>query len=255
MEKAKIVDTNAGNLYDYKICGYKNIKQEGYKRKTEWLKKRFSEGLKFKVLHSPTDGVVGSIEYIPGEYTWRAVDAKGYMVIHCIFIEKRKYREQGYGTLLVEESIKDAKTRKMHGVAAVTRKGTWMVGKDLFLKMGFEVTDTAPPDFELLVMKFNRNEPSPKFKGDWDKKIKKYSKGLTIITSDQCPYIAKFMNEMPPTAKKYGKKPRIIELKTCKDAQDAPSAFATFGMVYKGKLVADHPISNKRFMNIMDKEK
>lgn len=253
MVKAEIVDTDADNIYNYKICGYKNIEQEGYKLKADWLKKRFREGLKFKVLHSPEDGVFGSIEYIPGEYTWRAVDAKGYIVIHCIFIEKRKYKGQGYGSLLVEESIKDAKIQKMHGVAVVTRKGTWMVGKELFLKNGFEVVDTAPPDFELLVMKFNKKAPSPRFKGDWEKKIKKYGKGLTIIKSDQCPYIVKFMNEMPATARKYGKKPEIVELRTCKDAQNAPSAFATFGMVCDGKLIADHPISNKRFMNILEK--
>ncbi len=73
------------------------------------------------------------------------------MVIHCIFNIYRKHQRKGYGSLLVQECLKDAQKEKMYGVAVVTRKDTWMVGKELFLKNGFEVVDTAPPDFELLV--------------------------------------------------------------------------------------------------------
>ena len=96
MGKIEIIDTNAENICEYSFCGYKNIKQEGYKRKIDWLKKRFSEGMKFKVLHSPKEGSVGFIEYIPGKYTWRAVEANGYMVIHCVLILYLKYKGKGY---------------------------------------------------------------------------------------------------------------------------------------------------------------
>ena len=82
MRKIEIIDTNADNICEYSFCTYKNIKREGYKRKIDWLKRRFSEGMKFRVLHSASEGAVGFIEYIPGEYTWRAVEASGYMVIH-----------------------------------------------------------------------------------------------------------------------------------------------------------------------------
>jgi len=254
MSTLEVIDTNEENIYNYKLCFYKNIKQEGYRQKAEWLKQRFSEGLKYKLLCSTDEGVIAAIEYIPGEYTWRAVEASGYMMIHCIFNEYKKYRGQGYGTLLVEESVKDANKSSMHGVAVVTRKGSWMAGKELFLKNGFMVIDTAPPDFELLVKQFD-SLPPPKFSGDWEKRLSQYSSGLTITRSEQCPYITKSVREITETAvKKYGVTPNIVELKNCKDAQNAPSAFAVFGIVYDGKLVADHPISNTRFMNIMDKE-
>lgn len=255
MNNIEIINANSSNISEYGFCGYKNIKQEGYRRKIDWLKKHFSEGLKFQVLYSAKEGAVGFIEYIPGKYTWRAVEASGYMVIHCMMIISKKYRGKGYGALLLEESLKDAKKENMHGVAVVTRKGTWMVGKELFLKNGFEVVEQAPPDFELLAKKIAKNAPLPKFKGNWEKRLSKYSKGLTIIRSDQCPYIAKSVKEISETAQmKYGIKAKMIELKNCKDAQNAPSAFAIFGIVYNGKLLADHPISNKRFLNIMNKE-
>jgi hypothetical protein len=254
MSDLQVIDTNSDNIHNYSFCGYKSIKQEGYRRKIDWLKQRFAEGMKFKVLYSENDGAVGFIEYIPGEYAWRAIDAKGYMVIHCIANYWRQHRNKGYGTLLVEESIKDAQKENLQGVAVVTRKGTWMAGKELFLQNGFEVVATAPPDFELLARKFT-GVPSPEFKGDRDRRLSQYGPGLTIICSDQCPYTAKAINEITVTAEEqYNIKPAIVELKTGKEAQDAPSAFAVFGIVYNGKLVTDHPISNTRFKNIMDKE-
>jgi GNAT superfamily N-acetyltransferase len=250
-----VIDTNADNICDYPLCGYKNIKQEGCKRKTDWLKERFKEGMKVKILHSPGDGSVGMIEYVPGEHAWRAVEAEGYMLIHCIFIVPKKLKGKGYGSLLVDECLKDAKRKKMHGAAVVTRKGTWMASNELFLKKGFEIVDTAPPDFALLAREFKKSAPSPRFKGDWDKKLRKYDKGLTIIRSDQCPYVAKALREICETAQRsHGMTPRVIELRNSKEAQRAPSPFGVFSIILDGKLVADHPISNTRFVNIMKKE-
>jgi len=252
----EIIDTNLDNILEYGICSYKNIKHEGLRRKIEWVKDRFSEGMKIKTLYSDKDETQGMIEYIPGEYSWRPVEASGYMFIHCIFVGfKRAYKGKGYGSLLVDACLKDARKENMHGVAVVTREGPWMAGKKIFVKKGFEVVDTAPPDFELLVKKFNKNAPTPKFKGDWEKKLSQHSKGLTIFRSDQCPPLAKWITEISETAEKvYGIKPKIIELKSCEDAQNSPCAFGTFCMVYNGKVVAETPISNKRFTNIMNKE-
>jgi predicted GNAT family acetyltransferase len=255
MTEIQIIETNADNICDYSLCGYKRIKQEGYKRKTDWLKERFKEGMKVKILHSPQDGSLGMIEYVPGEHAWRPVDASGYIFIHCLFVVPSKLKGKGCGSLLVDECLKDAKSKKMHGAAVVTRKGTWMAGKEVFLKKGFEIVDTAPPDFELLARKFKKSAPSPRFKGDWDKRLRKYDKGLTIIRSDQCPYTAKAVREISETAEKtYRIKPRVVQLKSSKEAQRAPSPFGVFSIILDGKLVADHPISNTRFVNIMKEE-
>jgi GNAT superfamily N-acetyltransferase len=238
------------------VNAYKNPKQEGYQRKASWLKQRFAEGMKCKGLYSPGKGIVGYIEYIPGERTWRAIEADGYMAIHCIFNIYRQHQRKGYGSLLVQECLSDAQKAKMHGAAVVIRKGTWMVGKELFLKNGFEVVDTAPPDFELLVKKFDPNAPSPKFKGGWAESLNRYGPGLTIIYSYQCPYVAKAIREIGETAQQqYGLKPDMIELSNCREAQDAPTAYGgVFSLIYNGKLLADHVISNTRFKNIMNKE-
>ena len=89
----------------------------------------------------------------------------------------------------------------------------------------------------------------------WEEKLKQYGEGLTIFQTDQCPYLAKCIPEISETAEMvYGIKPRILELSSCRDAQDSPCGFGVFGIVYNGKIIAEHMISSKRFSNIMSRE-
>jgi len=252
--KVQIIEMKPKDAGKVPLCGHKNPSNEGYQHKFQWIKKRLSEGLKVKMLNTQDDGIVGYIEYVPGEHAWRAVNAENYMFIHCIYMEKR-CKGRGYGTLLIKECIKDAKKAVMNGVAALTREGTWMVGKELFLKNGFEEVEKALPDFSLLVKKFKKSAPTPSFKRGWDKKLKKFGKGLTIITSGQCPQNVKMVNDITEIAReRYAIVPRIVEYKSYRQAQNAPWPFAISGLLYNGKLVADHPISGTRFRLIMEKE-
>jgi hypothetical protein len=255
MNEAEIHDMNAENIFEYGFCMARSKEHEGGRRKAEWFKKRLAEGMKYKVLYAKDKGAIGMIEYIPGEYAWRSIEADSYMVIHCLCIFAKSFRNKGYASLMIDECLKDAKNAKKHGVAVVTRKGTWMAGKEIFLKKGFEVADKAVPDFDLMVKKFQKDAASPKFKSQWEKVLKKYPEGLTILWSDQCPYIAKSMKEITEMiGPRYGIKANIIEMKNYEQAQNAPSPYAIFSLIYNGKLLAFHPISSKRFMNIMDKE-
>ncbi|MBP2029087.1 N-acetylglutamate synthase-like GNAT family acetyltransferase [Methanohalophilus levihalophilus] len=254
MKKVEIIDTNIENIRDFGICGFKNEKQEGYRKKLEWMEKRLAEGLRYKVLVSEDRKALGAIEYIPGKHAWRPVIAPDYMFIHCIFILKKDYKGKGYGTLLLEECLKDAKESGMKGVAVVTSKGTWMAGNELFLKNGFEIVDEAPPGFQLVARKFTDDAPDPEFTGKWDQNLEKYEKGLTIVTSGQCPASAKPVSEIPPVAEElYGLKAQIVEFDNNEEVQNAGCPFGVFYIVYNGKVIADHPISKTRFKNIMEK--
>ena len=253
MDGIEIVDTNADNILKYGICGYSNVKRPGFLEKVQWLKERFSEGMRIKTLYSHDDGTQGMIEYIPGEYCWRPVEAAGYMFIHCIFVGfKRAYKGKGYATLLLDECIADARNETIHGVAVTTRKGAFMAGRELFVKNGFDVVDTAPSDFELLVKKFGEYTPVPQFKGDWKERLNTYREGLTIIRSDQCPYTVKNVREIDKVAREdFGIQPNIVTLKDHREAQNSPCPFGTFCIVFDGEVIAHHPISKTRFVNIM----
>jgi len=254
MDDVKIIDVNEKNIDDYEPTCFLNPKNEGYQIKRKWLKDRFTEGLRIKLLYVEGEKKpLGFIEYVPGENAWRAVDAKGYMFIHCVWISKNKYKEMGYGSQLVNEAVKDAKKEKMNGVAVVTSEGPFMAGKKLFLKNGFKSIASVKPSFELMIKSFKKGT-EPKVLA-WEEQLSQY-KGIHIIYSNQCPWVARFMDELDEFIRKEGLevKLKITELKTPQEAQNAPSFYATFNLIVDGKLIVDHYISTTRFKNIVKKE-
>ncbi len=255
MDDVRVIDTTAENILAYGVCGYNNSKHPGYLAKVAWLKDRFREGLRLKTLYSSHDGTQGMIEYIPGEFCWRPVHAEGYLFIHCLFVGfKKAYKNKGYGSALLKACLDDARQAKRYGVAVVTRQGPFMASSDLFIKHGFEVVDRAPPDFRLLVKRFRTNAPRPRFTGNWEQALAPYGQGLTILRAGQCPYSVKNVAQICATARQtYGLEPRLVNLKNCQEAQNSPCPFGTFCIIHNGSVVADHPISNTRFINIMNK--
>jgi len=271
-----LVDLDAASLDTLPCCGLKNAAHEGRCDKSRWLKAQFKNGLRAKVLLTPDNRQCGYIEYIPGEYAWRGVDAGGYMFIHCIFIFRKQYQRLGLGGLMIQACLDDAAQAGMRGVAVVVREGPWLAGAPVFLANGFEAVAAAAPDYRLLVRKLNPAAPNPAFKAGLEDRLKKYRQGLTIIRSDQCPYIAKFAGEIAQTTntspeplalqayiakfageiaqtaeREYGIKPRIVQIRSHREAQNAPTPYAVFAVLYKGRILADHQISRTRFRNIM----
>jgi hypothetical protein len=130
-----------------------------------------------------------------------------------------------------------------------------MANSEIFLKKGFNIVDTAEPDFNLLSFKFNTKSKDPGFRTDILDNLDEYKNGLTIIRSVQCPYTEKNVNAILESARnKFKLKTNLIDIKDSKSAQETPCAFGTFCMIYNGEIISHHPISNKRFENIMTKK-
>ena len=247
-----IVNLTPETIAGYGVCGYKDVaKHLELRRKIAWFTKYYPKGLRIKALLSSSAGYQGMIEYIPGEFAHRPVHAEGFMFIHCIFVGfSNAFKGRGYASAMVDDCIKEAKQAKMKGVAVVTRKGSFMAKKDLFLKKGFTPVDSVKPDFELLAVKFDGKAENPKFR-----KIspQQFTEGLTVLRSPQCPYSVKNVDAIMKTAAKMGLKPRLVEMEDHKATQQAPCAFGTFCIVHEGKVLSHHPISNTRFENIIGK--
>jgi len=251
-EAVRLIDVDAATFEKLPCCGIKSLAHPGREEKRCWLETNAKFGLRAKALLAPDGQPGGYIEYIPGEFAWRGVDAPGYMFIHCVWIYSRKHQRQGWGCLMVEACLDDARKAGKKGVAVMVRDGPWLADRRLFLASGFEFVDTAPPDYELLVRKFNKTAANPSFKGEWDRKLGGYTRGLTIIRSSQCPHIAKFAADIAETARQeYRIEPNVVDLQSPSDAQNAPTPYAIFALIYNGKLLADHQISRTRFRNIM----
>jgi hypothetical protein len=252
MTDIEIIDLTPENIADYGVCGYKDVdKHLELRRKIDWFKEYYPKGLRIKALLSKSGGYQGMLEYIPGKYAHRPVDAVGYMFIHCIFVGfKTQFKGKGYASSLIDSCIQEAKNHNMYGVAVVTRKGSFMANKDIFIKKEFIPVDSAKPDFELLVLKFDKAATDPKFKTF---SLEEYDNGLTIIRSAQCPYSVKNVDAILKTAKKLKIKANLIEIKDSESAQKTPCAFGTFCIIHNNEVISHHPISNGRFENIMAK--
>jgi hypothetical protein len=250
--KIRIVEIDAKNILEHpEVICFINPKHPAYSLKLGWLKKRFAEDLKIKLLYRENETrCIGFIEYLPGESAWRAVDAKGYLFIHCIWIYKNVNKNHGYASILINESVRDARAQNRNGVAVIASNGPFMAGKNLFLKNGFRIID-ASGTYTLLIRQLKKGA-LVRF-NDWEKELSKY-KGLHVIYSLQCPWVARSIDELQKVADESGLKVRFKELKTARQAQRAPSIYGAFTLVYNRRILADHYISPRRFRNILQKE-
>ena len=249
----ELITVSPDTLADYRgISCFMNPEQEGAKIRIDWIRERFSEGLTIRILIVPdTRKTVGYIEYIPGEYAWRAVDADGCLFIHCIWVYPKMMREHGYGSLLVQACIDDARQAGMTGAAVITSEGPFMAGKDLFLDCGFSLVEEEEPSYSLLFHPL-KEAPRPRFR-DWRSRLADFQ-GLHIIYANQCPWVARSIRELSGIASDHGLDLQLTELKTAREAQNAPSVYGIFSLVYNGRLLADHYLSATRFRNILRKE-
>jgi GNAT superfamily N-acetyltransferase len=244
-----IVEVNKDNVSAKGFfCYMSKRKTEGYRRKLHWLRERFDEGMKIKMLDLEQGGR-GFIEYIPGESAWRAVNAEGYMFVHCIWVAGRS-KGKGYGTLLLQECVQEAGESGMKGVAALASEGNWLVHSKFLLNHGFEPADQHPP-FSLLVKKFSAHE-SPSLARDFSEMPARYKKGLTIVRSDQCPYVDASVQAALDAAGELGITASVVELRTSGDVRRlSPSPYGAFGLVYDGKLISYHGLARKELLRIL----
>jgi len=243
-----MIDVNADNVEQTGFfCLMSKRKAEGFRLKLDWLKQRFAEGMRIKMFELPERGF---IEYLPGEYAWRAVEAEEYMMIHCLWVVG-KSKGKGLGGVLLEECLKDAKASGMRGVAMVTSEKNWLLSRKLLLRYGFESVEEAPPAFNLMVKKF-RDASSPTIADNWEEKARRFGQGLTVIRSNQCPYIPDATNHVLKIAEELGIQSRIVELKSSQDVRKrAPSPYGVFSIVYNGRLLSYHYLLPKDLITVI----
>ncbi|MGC9779998.1 MAG: hypothetical protein HZR80_12205 [Candidatus Heimdallarchaeota archaeon] len=251
----KIINITEQNLDEYDLLCHKSKKSgEGYQNKVKWFMDRLKEGLKLKLLliDEGTRGFRsrGFIEYIPGEYTWRGIDAKGYMVIHCIWVIG-KNKKMGFGVKLLNKCLIDA--QGMYGVVVVTSKTGWLPKSKFFIKNSFEKVDGLPPSFDLYVKKFSEVFPNPAFYPISRKE--EFSDGLAIMISHQCPYSPSAKNVVQRVAKKLNLPFRVIEITDCKQAQrNGIHPYGTYCVVLNGEALTYRASSEKDILELIKKK-
>ncbi|WP_299124267.1 GNAT family N-acetyltransferase [uncultured Winogradskyella sp.] len=247
----KLVEVTPKNVHEETLFCIKDIKKPGFEAKRKWFEKRYKEGLQIRILKDDNDTMIGFIEFTPAIQAWRPVNADDFMFVHCIAVYSKKDRNQGYGSLLINEAEKVAKAQNMSGLCVMTSKGSWLADKSLFEKNGFIQLDKKDR-FELLSKQWDDTAKKPEFY-DWKKQQQNY-KGWHLVYADQCPWHDKSVFDLINTAMDYGIDLKVTKLNTVKEAKNAPSGFGVFNLLHDGKLIEDHYLSATRFKNILKKE-
>ena len=219
-------------------CLRSKPQSSGYNGKKEWLKNTLHKGLKYvKLLENGKQA--GFIEYVPIEHSSRVIYGENYLVIHCLWVG---IAGKGYATALIQHCIEDAKQQNKEGVVVLTNAETsWTPSKDVFLKNNFVEIDKAPYGFELLVHTF-QHEALPHFPRNWEERL--CYDGLTILRTQQCPYLDIATQNMVEAANKLGLQPKIIDLSSCEQLLEySPTPYGVYGVVFKNKLICYHRLT------------
>jgi L-amino acid N-acyltransferase YncA len=248
-ESFEIVTVDETNIDEHGFFCYKSKpKSPGYQKKMDWLRARLAEGLRIKILYE-NDRSVGFIEYIPGEYTWRVVDASGQLVIHCLWVVGRG-KKKGYGSRLLGECVDDARVQGKSGVVMVSSRGNWLASEKVFLKNGFAEVGSAPPSFKLLVKPLNGSS-EPAFPQDWEQRLAQYSPGATIIYADQCPYMPNAVQYAIDQFAARGIEARVVRLENSAEVRaKSPTPYGVFAIIVEGKLLTYHYLGTKELRRL-----
>ena len=246
-----IVNVTPNNIKEETLFCIKDIKKPGFESKRQWFTKRYNEGLKLKILKNSDQKIIGFIEFVPESKAWRPVDAPNHLFIHCMYVYAKKDRHKGYGTLLINEAIKEAKAQNLSGLCVMCSDGSWIANKTIFIKLGFKEVDQRGR-FQLLATTWDSNAYMPKLI-DWTLQQSKYE-GWHLVYADQCPWHEKSAFHLLDIAMEIGIDLKLTKIETAEAAKQAPSGFGVFNLLHDGKLLEDHYISATRFRNILKKE-
>ncbi|WP_417897668.1 GNAT family N-acetyltransferase [Bacillus haimaensis] len=240
MQQYELVELNESNI-DAEGCYCLRSKPSstGYINKNEWLLGRFEEGLKY-IKITENGKAAGFIEYTPIEYSSRVVHGENYLIIHCLWVQ---ITGKGYASTLIDKCLQDGRDQGKDGVIVITNPNTsWTPGKDVFLKHHFEDIEHAPYGFELLVHKFGKS-PDPYFPKDWEERLNRIS-GLTILRTQQCPFLDIATDNVVEAAKKLGIHPEIIDMKSREQLlRMSPTPYGVYGVVYRNQLISFHRLT------------
>jgi hypothetical protein len=250
MPRTEIIEVGPDNIEDCGIGCIANPRHVGRGPKMDWLRERFREGLRILLARDERGKPIGLLEYSPGKSAWRAVEAEGWLFIHCLWVYSEGQKVGGLGTRLIEACVAEASRSGCRGVAVLTSAGPWMVDEGVFLKSGFEEVD-AGGRFKLLALRVAEG-PEPRLRDispRWGRK-----RGLHIVYAPQCPYLVKSATDVAEMAREHGLRVRVTELASASEAQDAPSHYGVYALLWNGRLLSDHYVSKGRFRNILKKE-
>lgn len=227
------VNITAENMESEHLCCIIRSKKPhpGIEAKRRWLSERLGEGHVFRKLNAKATVF---IEYAPLETAWVPIVGDNYYYVYCLWV-CGSYKGKGYGKLLMEACLADAKAKGKSGVCMLGAKKqkAWLTDQSFAKNFGFEVVDTTESGYELLALSFDGTVP--KFAPN-AKREKIESQELTIYYDMQCPYIEQNIGIIKQFCEKDDIPVSLIEVDTLQKAKELPCVFNNWAVFYHGKF-------------------
>ncbi len=236
-------------------CAFSDKKcAESYGLKKQWLKREFDNEYVFRRIDERAKVF---IEYGPAEKAWAPVVAPNYLMIGCFWVSG-KYKGNGHGKALLQETINVAKSQGKSGLVTVvgTKKFHFMSDTKWLLKQGFEICEKSVSGFSLISMDFTKTSNRPCFKDSVKNGKCLKQKGIVAYYSNRCPYTEYHIkNSLVETANKRDLTLKVIKLETMEQAQSAPTPATIFSLFVDGKFVTTNisVCMDSRFDKIVEK--
>lgn len=225
------INLSEENLADEHLCCIIRSKKlhSGIEAKRQWLSDRLKEGHVFRKLN--VKGCV-FIEYAPLETAWVPIIGDNYYYVYCLWVSGSP-KGNGYGKLLMEYCLADAKAKGKSGVCMLGAKKqkSWLSDQSFAKRFGFEVVDTTDHGYELLALSYDGT--TPKFAQNVKSQEIK-SQELTIYYDMQCPYVYQNIEMIKQYCETNKVPVLLIQVDTLQKAKELPCVFNNWAVFYKG---------------------
>lgn len=229
--ETEFINLTPQNLTNEHLCCIIRSKKshQGVEAKRQWLSERLQEGHVFRKLNTKSTVF---IEYAPLETAWVPITGDNYYYIYCLWVLGNE-KGKGYGKLLMEYCIADAKEKGKSGICILgaNKQKAWLSDQSFAKKYGFEIVDKTNSGYDLLALSFDGT--TPKFSKNV-KKEKIENKELTIYYNVQCPYIYKNLEMIKLHCQNNHVPLTLIHVDTLQKAKNLPCVFNNWAIFYKG---------------------
>lgn len=229
----EFINLTAENLADEHLCCIIRSRKfhPGIDAKRQWLSDRLKEGHVFRKLN---EKATVFIEYAPLETAWVPITGDNYYYLYCLWVTG-SHKGKGYGKLLLEYCLADAKEKGKSGICMLGAKKqkSWLSDQSFAKNYGFEVVDTTDDGYELLALSFDGT--TPRFAQN-AKTSKIENKELTIYYDMQCPYVYQTVARIQEYCEINNVPVFLIQVDALQKAKELPCVFNNWGVFYKGNF-------------------
>lgn len=234
----KIIQLNKENIgYEHICCAISDKKcRESYNNKKQWLNEEFNQGYKFYRLDARAKVF---IEYCDAENAWVPIVAPKYLFIGCMWVAG-KYKGHGYAKALLKKAEDEAIATGKNDLVTIvgTKKFHFMNDAKWLLRQGFEVAESLPYGFSLLVKRFNKKAIIPFFEKTVESGECGYKDGVCVYYTNRCPFSEYHVTTtLVETVKKRALNLKVVKFETLEDAKKSPTPATIFSLYYNGKFI------------------